>query len=203
MHPVIFQEFEQICSRHGPFERVLEIGVTRNDQPLLVLPSLRKAKLKIGIDQAEGFLGDDYIVMKADANGLGFFADRSFDLVLCNSVLEHDPSFWLTVREMGRVARAGALLIFGVPGFGAMGAQPGLKILRRMVRLPWIGRRWEKELAACEAATPTLGLHDYPVDYYRFSEQAMREVILQGLLRVQVKLVMNPPRVLGWGFVPG
>jgi len=203
MHRTIFQEFEQICAQYGPFNRVLEIGATRQDRPLLTLPSIGKARLKVGIDQTEGFRGEDYYVLQGNANHLAFFADGAFDLVLCNSVLEHDPSFWLTLQAVRRVARPGALLIFGVPAYSAMGDLFGLKLARRLSRLPFVGTRWKQRLEALEAGTPTLGLHAYPADYYRFSEQAMKEIFLQGLLRVQTKMVMNPPRVIGWGFVPG
>ena len=45
-------------------------------------------------------------------------------------------------------------------------------------------------------------LHHYPGDYYRFSAQAMREVLCAGLERVGVRIIMMPPRIIGWGFKP-
>jgi SAM-dependent methyltransferase len=33
------------------------------------------------------------------------FDDNSFDVVVSSSCLEHDPAFWVTVREMMRVSR--------------------------------------------------------------------------------------------------
>ena len=45
------------------------------------------------------------------------FEAASFDLVLCNSMLEHDARFWLTLEEIRRVLRAGGLAIIGVPGY--------------------------------------------------------------------------------------
>ena len=47
--------------------------------------------------------------------------------------------------------------------------------------------------------TPTLGVHAYPGDYYRFSEQAVKEVFLEGLAHPRTRVVMNPPRIIGWG----
>ena len=203
MHPVIFNEFDQICAANGTFERVLEIGVTRHDIPLLTLPSLAGARIKVGVDLAEGFRGENYCVLQGDANAMTFFADGVFDLVLCNSVLEHDPRFWLTLMEARRVARPGAFMVFGVPGFSKMGEQVGVSMMRRLARLPWIGTHWRSRLDALEAGTSTLGIHAFPSDYYRFSEQAMREVILQDLVCIQTKRVMEPPRIIGWGFMPG
>lgn len=202
MHPLIFDEFDRICSGAGPFHRILEIGVSRTQRPLLTLPSLARTPTKIGVDLEESFRGEDFLVLKGNANRMDFFADATFDLVLCNSMLEHDPCFWLTLREIRRVARPGALLAFGVPGFSKMGNQPGLNIARRLARLPWIGIQWKGRLESLAASTPTLGLHAYPGDYYRFSEQALREVFLQGLVRAETKKILDPPRMLGWGFLP-
>jgi len=203
MHPLVFKEFDQICSKNGAFDRVLEIGTTRQDQSLLTLPSLTKARLRVGVNQEEGFRGETYSVLKGNANNMAFFEDQVFDLVLCNSVLEHDPSFWLTLAEARRVACPGALLVFGVPGFSIMGSRPELRTIRWLARLPWIGNSWKTRLEALEASAFTLGIHNYPSDYYRFSEQAMREIILQGLVEVKTKIIMEPPRVVGWGFMPG
>jgi hypothetical protein len=47
-----------------------------------------------------------------------------------------------------------------------------------------------------------LGVHNFPGDYYRFSEQAVREVFMDGLVDVSVKLVLTPPRIIAWGRKP-
>lgn len=33
------------------------------------------------------------------------FKDKSFDVVVSSSCLEHDPAFWVTVKEMMRVSK--------------------------------------------------------------------------------------------------
>jgi hypothetical protein len=50
-------------------------------------------------------------------------------------------------------------------------------------------------------ATHTYRVH-YRFDYYRFSEQAVREVFFEGMTRVRVKPVMFPPRIFGHGYKP-
>jgi hypothetical protein len=49
------------------------------------------------------------------------------------------------------------------------------------------------------ASTPVLQVHDYPGDYYRFSEQAVREVFLSGYAVLEQRAVMVPPRLIGVG----
>ena len=100
-----------------------------------------------------------------------------FDLVVCSATLEHDKHFWLSVREMQRVLKPGGLLIISVPGY---------------VQNP------ERDQGR---ATHTYRVH-YKFDYYRFSEQAVREVFFDGMSRVRVKPVMFPPRIFGHGYKP-
>jgi SAM-dependent methyltransferase len=121
------------------------------------------------------------------------FADGSFDLVLCNAVLEHDPRFWLTLGEIRRVLRVGGIAMLGVPGF-VRGQSLGAKLaglLARAMRSAW--------LDGVAASTPVLQVHDYPGDYYRFSEQAVREVFLSGYAVLEQRAVMVPPRLIGVG----
>jgi hypothetical protein len=42
----------------------------------------------------------------------------------------------------------------------------------------------------------------YRFDYYRFSEQAVREVFFEGMERVRVRAMMTPPRLIGHGWKP-
>ncbi len=59
-----------------------------------------------GIDREAG-PGVD-LVMDA---GFMTFEDASFDVVVSTSQLEHDPTFWLTMRQVGRVLRIGGHFI--------------------------------------------------------------------------------------------
>ena len=53
--------------------------------------------------------------------------------------------------------------------------------------------------SATRAARPSTYRVHYAFDYYRFSEQAMREVIFEGMERVRVRPMMSPPRLIGYG----
>lgn len=70
----------------------------------------------IGIDHDGEAKGVD---LRMDAGALTF-PDASFDTVVSTSMLEHDPAFWDTLREVGRVLRPGGHLIITTvsTGFG-------------------------------------------------------------------------------------
>ena len=63
------------------------------------------------------------------------FGDASFDLVLCNHVIEHVPESGRALGELFRVVRPGGLLIVGVPNEGCAMAR-----LRNHVVQPSIAR---------------------------------------------------------------
>ncbi|MDX2167213.1 MAG: methyltransferase domain-containing protein [Deltaproteobacteria bacterium] len=195
MHPAVFQAFDRICRARGAGGAVLEIGATPTPDTLLCLPALAGAREKLGVNLDGPHQCAGFTIARGDARQLELPAAR-FDTILCNSVLEHDPHFWRTLAEMRRVARPGALLVIGVPAYGV---PPRRRLLRGLRRLPLLGPRVESALAS----TPTLLPHQFPGDYYRFSAQAMREVLLEGLDAVEVDSILSPPRVIGSGVVPG
>ncbi len=63
------------------------------------------------------------------------FADRTFDVILCNQVLEHIPDDLLVLNELHRVLKRDGLLILGVPNEGCILAR-----LRNHVLQPSISR---------------------------------------------------------------
>ncbi len=67
----------------------------------------------VGVDMREG-PGVD-VVGTADALP---FPDNAFDVVVTTEMLEHDPSFWLSLAEMGRVLRSGGHLLITTRGNG-------------------------------------------------------------------------------------
>ncbi len=203
MHPAIFDAFDAICRQEKAGGRVLEIGAVPTSDTLLALPSLAGASRKIGVNLAPASRGPDFEIIETDANALTPFEDDSFDLVLSNSMLEHDRRFWLTLAEIRRVARPGALIAIGVPGYADMRRLPFPRLRRFVPHLPVVGRSLHRHIGALQAGTSTLGRHDFPGDYYRFSEQAMREVLLADLERPAVRRLLDPPRFLGWARMPG
>ena len=202
MHPVMFAAFDRLCRQRAVGGRVLEIGALPGPDSLLNLPALAGATAKIGLSLDGPHRTADFEILQGNANAMERFADASFDAVLCNSVLEHDPRFWLTLAEIRRVARPGALIAIGVPGYGA-GRLPlfgaALGVLRGV---PVIGPALHRRYEWLSAAVPTLGPHDFPGDYYRFSAPAMAEILLAGLRDVEVTELMQPPRILGSGLKP-
>jgi len=201
MSPEIYQAFESLCARHPFRGPVLEIGVTPGPDSLLRLPSLRTHPDKTGIHLGPPGMDAGSTILQGNANAMPGFADGTFGLVLCNSTLEHDPFFWKTLQEIRRVTAPGGLFIVGVPGYAGMGLRhllPGSDRRSRLLRrlLQSFGP------ATLRAGTPTLGEHHFPGDYYRFSEKALRDVLLEGFDVLETRTLMHPPRVLGCGRKP-
>lgn len=200
MHPIVFAAFERHCAALKPAGAVLEIGAEARADTLLNLPSLAATKSREGINPAPQPAGR-YPIHAGTGNSMPEFADGSFDLVLCNSVLEHDASFWLTLSEIRRVVRPGGAVVLGVPGYSTRGG-PGRGLARLASRLWREGLPGGALFAGLAAATPTLNVHNYPGDYYRFSVQAMREVLLKGFEVMALEELMLPPRIIGVGRKP-
>jgi len=200
MHPSIFAEFERICRARGAGGDVLEIGAVASDESLLCLPALRGARSKVGVDLDGPHAHADFQVLAVDANDMRCFPDASFDTVLTNSVLEHDRYFWRTLAEIERVARPGALIVIGVPGFAKLDLE---RLASRAARLPLVGSLLRRRLPAALASTVTLQVHDFPADYYRFSPRAARDVFLERLDAPEVRTLLIPPRVIAIGVKRG
>jgi SAM-dependent methyltransferase len=177
---------------------VLEVGASPYHRCLLEMDALRGATERIGIGLEEPVERSGYTIIQGSANDMAQFEDNRFEAVLCNATLEHDPRFWEAIGEMKRVCQPGGLLVIGVPGYSRYGIEKltrplfaGIPLIRKV---PWLRRLgfW----------TLTIGLHDSPGDYYRFSPQAVREVFFEGMLEVQVTRIMVPPQLIGSGIVP-
>jgi SAM-dependent methyltransferase len=201
MSPDVYAAFEQICRSEAIVGPVLEVGAVPGPDSLLQLPALAGITTKTALN-IDAFPSTSEIRMVVgNANRMEMFADGSFGCVLCNSTLEHDPRFWLTLAEMRRVVAPGGLVVIGVPGFRGMG--PGFLAPPRSL----VGRAIQllaslTQADALLAGSVTLGVHDFPGDYYRFTEQAVREVFLEGLVEPRCRWVMTPPRIIGWARKP-
>jgi SAM-dependent methyltransferase len=158
-------------------EKALEVGGLMGADSLLRFPELAGAE-RYCLNLVDMPSEDGITAVTGNANDMrDVFKDNLFDLILCSATLEHDKRFWLSVNEMKRVLKPGGLLIISVPGY---------------VQDP------ERDQGR---ATHTYRVH-YRFDYYRFSEQAVREVFFEGMTRVRVKPVMFPPRIFGQGYKP-
>ncbi len=186
----VFQEFNRIVSQQAPeFKgRALEIGAVPRPNTLLKLPALKNAKKKIGLNILDPLEYDDFAIIKGNANNMNMFEDASFELVLCNAVLEHDKFFWKSIHEMKRVLTPGGLLVICNPGY---------------TKLPWEHGFWRKItkhipiIKILGHSTLVFRVHASPGDYYRYSPQAFREVFFEKLNEINVYSIMVPPRVIG------
>ncbi len=198
MHPAINAAFETLCRRYGSAGSVLEIGATPTPDTLLNLPALTSATRRLGVNMEGPSRIGAAEILGINAHAMPMLESASFDLVLCNSTFEHDPMFWLSLAEIRRVLRTDGVAIYGVPGYtNSKGSLPKLKgLAARLWPAPLPGGTW---LAGAAASTATLHVHNFPGDYYRFSEQAMREVLLEGFDVLEVAGVLRPPRIIGVG----
>lgn len=193
MHPDIRKAFSDLLQGLPAPQRVIEIGQDRDHEALIDLPELAAAEEKVALGLNAGGARADIRYLVADANDLSVFGDGHFDLILCNSMLEHDRTFWRSLAEMRRVARCGGHMVIGVPGFGAMAGRR-----RRFAR--WCqGLLSGRKAEAMAASTPTLGLHGFPDDFYRFSKSAVQQVFLDGCEERTVIELLDPPRLIGVG----
>jgi SAM-dependent methyltransferase len=201
MSPEVYAAFEHICRSEAVEGPVLEVGAWPGPDSLLHLPSLAGIPEKVGLNMEPVASEPTIRTVLGNANQMDMFADGTFGCVLCNSTLEHDARFWLTLAEIRRVTKPGGLVVIGVPGFRGMGprhlAPPGSAVGRIIHLLAGMTKH-----DALMAATSTLGVHNFPGDYYRFTEQAVREVFFEGLTEPRIRWVMTPPRVIGWARKP-
>lgn len=171
MSPQVFEAFAAISRNYwrNPPKSVLELGAGR--WTLLDIPQYRSAyriALNLSFPRWHG-LPANLSRLIANGNNLPF-KTGSLDCILSSSVLEHDRYFWRTVSEVRRILCPGGLFIVGVPIY---------------MTLP----------TDVKDTTLTFRRHGlaYNADFYRFSEQAVREVLLEGLRPVYETLVRRYP----------
>ena len=198
MSPAIYKAFEKICSQYNPNGPVLEVGSVPGSDSLLTLPCFEGCIKKIGISLEYKSNYADSEIIQGNANEMTMFDSNYFEVVVCNSTLEHDPFFWKTIDEIHRVVKPGGLIVIGVPGYVGM----GFDYLARPKSILWYFLKFFSRINkdnVLQASTITLGEHFFPGDYYRFTEQAVREIFLKNLEEIKVEKVMSPPRFIGYG----
>jgi len=206
MHPKIFETFETVIRGLPEPQRVLEVGAGPSHATLLDIDAIRFAtrRVAVGLDEKLHGWRADIETHIANANALGMFPEGAFDMVLCNSMLEHDSRFWLSVAELRRVTASQGHLVIGVPSFGRSGGRGRwLRALRSIGRLGLLPQHMVDPVDAAMASTPVLRYHGFPDDYYRFSQNAVQDVLLEGFDLVSCEEVLSPPRVVACGRKPG
>ena len=200
MHPVVYKEYEKIVSKRNVTGSVLEVGAIPNQLSLLNMRSLVNASEKIGINLDGPYDCKTFTIVKGNSNSMDCFEDNRFDVALCNALLEHDKHFWKTISEIKRVTKPGGFIVIGSPGYTTLMAE---KVKPFLKQIPEIRDLFiHPYLNALFTGTITLHIHEAPGDYYRFSPQAFKEVILEGLNDVQITSIMLPPRIIGSGIKP-
>jgi len=204
MHRVVLDAYFDAFHRFPPpGPDVLELGSieTTAKRFRAALPSNTRY-LGINLDvEAEG---DGWRIVRGTANDLDL-EDASFDAVICNAMLEHDPAFWLSLGEARRVLRPGGMLYLGAPGFSASVsrlARLGLRINGALERIGRGDRIIRSHFFGGLISARTLPFHGRPGDYWRFSPEAMRRVLLAHLDVLEVSEVYRPPRIFGVGRKP-
>jgi SAM-dependent methyltransferase len=179
MHPRVYREFKQIVSRRAVTGPVLEVGAVPSEHSLLCLPSLQDASEKIGINLDGPYEYKDFKILKGNSNSMECFDNNRFSMVLCNALLEHDKFFWKTIAEIKRVTKPGGLIVIGTPGYTYLRAEKLKSVLKK---IPGVRKLQSADrLDALFRATITFEVHNFPGDYYRFSEQAFKDVFFDGM----------------------
>lgn len=114
MAPDELEAINQAFARLGRSAPILDVGsrdVNGTIRPLL--PQGTTIWGYVGID----WEGGPNVDARASGHELPF-RDQTFGTVVCNSTLEHDPFFFLTVRELYRVAQNDATFVIGIPTYG-------------------------------------------------------------------------------------
>lgn len=94
--------------------------------------------------------------------------ENSCDCVLSSSAMEHDKYFWKTLAEVRRVLRKDGAFIVGVPIYKTLATDK-------------------------DYTTRTYARHGlaYNADYYRFSEQAVRELFFEDYAEITHEVIVR------------
>lgn len=112
MTPEILAWGTDAIRRHGVtfLKSVLEIGSMNVNGSLRGAFSFGNPYLGIDIERGPGV---DEVMRAADIP-----SEWRFDVVVCTEMIEHDPTFWLTIKKAHDVLVVGGLLILSTCGFG-------------------------------------------------------------------------------------
>jgi SAM-dependent methyltransferase len=198
MHATIYNEFRAILSQLKITGPILEIGAVPEENTLLNIDLLR-ARERIGINIAPASSYNGFDILQASATDLSVFKNGHFDCVLSNATIEHEKQFWKICAEIRRVLRPGGVAIVGAPGYSRTGDTGHLTLSKPAAAFPASAAAGADPLAEWDVTTLVYRYHGAPKDYYRFSEDAFREVIFEGYRDVCIRTVMVPPRLIGSG----
>jgi ubiquinone/menaquinone biosynthesis C-methylase UbiE len=170
MSPAVFNCFASIVARRlGGNRPLIALEVGAGGWTLLSIPEF-DAGTRVALNLTFGKLTEQLErTVRVIGNGNKLpFADESFDCVMSCSVLEHDRYFWRSTREVHRILRPGGFFIAGVPIYMTLASDK-------------------------DHTTATYARHGlaYNADYYRFSEQAVREVFFENYSEVTDEVIVR------------
>lgn len=173
MSPKVYQAFKKIIADHysGLYpESVLELGTYW--WSLLDIETFSSSR-RVGVDYSIPDKVKEslkhHVLIEANINNLPFETNE-FECVMACSVFEHDKYFWKSLSEVRRVLKKGGLFVVGVP----------------------IYMKLETDYFNTTLTYKRHG-YAYNADFYRFSEQSMKEVMFEGYDIQNVTLVRKYP----------
>lgn len=112
-----------LCA-NNKLANILDVGAGYGKDLLAVKKILPQASLSAveGYPAAVAFLqesGVNVTSINLERDTLPF-ADESFDVVMCNQVIEHVKELFWLVSELSRVCKVGGHLMIGVPNLGSL-----------------------------------------------------------------------------------
>lgn len=184
-------EYARLCRRGNLEGSVLEVGCGPSKNTLLNRTIFKHSKYRVGINLIGYTHYREFKVIKCNAHDMKeTFDENTFDIVLCNMVLEHDPLFWKSLEEINRVIKKGGLFVLGVPAVISNVNKSKLTIGTQVAKV-------NKNMLL--NSTITYRVHNAPGDYWRFTEQAYKEVLMQGFEKIVCSSFLLPPLLLGSG----
>ncbi|MBL8017877.1 MAG: class I SAM-dependent methyltransferase [Ignavibacteria bacterium] len=110
--------FLELAGKYKKPVKVLDVGGTKNywkQMDLLGHPDFDLTITNIEDQPAETH--PQYRYVKADASDLNMFADKSFDIVFSNSMIEHIPDPVKRQQAAGEIARIGKSYLVQTPAY--------------------------------------------------------------------------------------
>jgi SAM-dependent methyltransferase len=156
MHDFVMSQVKQWANKYGlgsPTYNILEIG--SQDFNGSVRPYFATAKSYVGVDMTPG-KGVDVVVNASELAWHFSNQDihpKSFDVIICLEMLEHDAEFWVTMDNIRHLLRHGGILVLT-----ARGCTKGKD-----------GKNGE-----------SMWEHGYPYDYWRFMPQSVPLLMAMG-----------------------
>lgn len=183
--------YRNIFVKQGVPSTVLEIGCGPSNNTILNMPILKHTDYRIGVNLRSYSHYPDFDVVKCSAHNLSdVFEQGQFGAVICNMVFEHDSAFWKSLDQIKYVLCDGGLFVLGVP---ALLSKP-----HECITIPKPTRTKIKRFDLLNA-TITYRVHGAPDDYWRFTESAYKNVLMEGFQQVSYVKMLAPPLIVGYG----